>query len=73
MLRVTPVPEYPSHLPPSCEVIEGVEEASDAAFVADSLQSLFYSAREELGEGEPGECVVHLWGEWLRDEWMPQM
>ena len=73
VLRVTPVPEYPSHHPPVCEVLEGIADESDAAFVADSLHAVYYSAREALGEGEPGECIVHQWAEWLREEWMAQM
>ena len=62
VLLLHPPQEYPSHLPPSCAILEGVAEA-DGAFVSDSLRLLFFE--ESLG------CsVVHAWTEWIRDEWI---
>ena len=55
--------EYPSHLPPSVELLEGVADAADAQFVRDSLALAFY-------EASVGAPVVHAWAEWLRDEWI---
>jgi hypothetical protein len=70
-LRVSFVPEYPSHLPPGVELLEGAA-ADDAPFVADSLHARFFAQRREAGDDcELSECVVvHAWAEWLRDEWM---
>ena len=48
-LRITMVAEYPSHLPPGVEVLEGVD-ADDRTFVCDSLRALFYRERAEVGE-----------------------
>jgi hypothetical protein len=69
-LRVSMLAEYPSHLPPGVEIVDGVG-VEDAGFVSDSLRALFYAQREEgLAADEPPEGVVHRWAEWLRDEWM---
>ena len=70
VLRVRTVAEYPSHLPPSVEIADGVEEG-DRDFVCDSLRALFYAQREESAAAEePAEGVVHQWAEWLREEWI---
>ena len=70
-LRVTFVVEYPSHLPPRLEIVDGVA-AEDAPLVRDSLLALFYAQREEsAAAGEPAEGVVHRWTEWVKEEWMP--
>ena len=70
-LRVCYVAEYPSHLPPSCAVAEGIDDAEEAAFVVASLRALFYEQRAATAaEGEPAEGVVHKWSEWIRDEWI---
>jgi hypothetical protein len=58
--------EYPSHLPPSVELLEGVADAADAQFVRDSLALAFY-------EASVGAPVVHAWAEWLRDEWIAKL
>ena len=71
-------PEYPSHLPPTIERLEGLASADEEEFVRLSLLNLFYERRGPLGEGgagaeEGGELsagVVHIWSEWLKDEWM---
>ena len=68
-LRITMVAEYPSHLPPGVEVLEGVD-ADDRTFVCDSLRALFYRERAEVGEDEPPEGIVHKWTEWLQEEWI---
>ena len=70
-LRVQLVPEYPSHLPPVAELLEGVS-VDDAPSVADSLHALFFKQRQEAGDDcELSECVVvHQWAEWLREEWL---
>ena len=43
MLNVEFPPEYPSHLPPACRVLEGVA-ADESGFFVDSLHALFYDA-----------------------------
>lgn len=70
-LRVGLPPAYPSHLPPSVAVVDGVP-SDDAAFVADALRRRYFEQREAAGaDAEPSECVVlHQWTEWLREEWM---
>ena len=55
-------PEYPSHLPPCCRVLEGVA-AAESGFFIDSLHALFYDTL--------GEMVVHVWCEWIKEEWLP--
>jgi hypothetical protein len=62
-LRARMPSEYPSHLPPTCEVLEGIETKVECTFVADSLALLFF-------DHSVGECVVPMWAEWLRDEWI---
>jgi len=62
-LRMRMPPEYPSHLPPTCEVLEGIETKVECTFVADSLALLFF-------DQSVGECVVPMWAEWIRDEWI---
>ena len=63
------VAEYPSHLPPGVEVVEGID-ADDRTFVCDSLRALFYRERAEVAEDEPPEGIVHKWTEWLQEEWI---
>jgi hypothetical protein len=70
LLRVDPIAAYPSHLPPHVSVREGVSSA-DAPGLADTLRGRYFEHRETLDADEPGECIVHHWVEWLRDEWMP--
>lgn len=83
-LRVRYLPEYPSHLPPACELCllaDGADEANtggmvltedDAAAAVSSLQAMFFEARAETAAAdEPAEGIVHLWAEWLREEWLP--
>ncbi|KAL1526746.1 hypothetical protein AB1Y20_015442 [Prymnesium parvum] len=55
-------PQYPSHLPPFCRVLEGVR-VDDVGFFVDSLYALFFDS--------PGEMVVHTWSEWIKDTWLP--
>ena len=70
-IRVAFVPEYPSHLPPTVELVSGVG-VEDVAFVKDALHALFYTERDASRDGdEPAEGVVHKWSEWLREEWIP--
>ena len=70
-LHVCYAPEYPSHLPPKCAIVEGIDDAEEATFVVDSLRALFYEERAvTAAEGEPAEGVVHKWSEWVRDEWI---
>ena len=69
-IRVAMVKEYPSHLPPRCEVLEGVPGIDGINFVSHSLLSLFYKEQANRMDGEDPTGVVHNWTEWLRDEWI---
>ena len=70
-LRVQLVAEYPSHLPPTVEVVDGAPPA-DAAFIADALRELYFRERDETrAADEPAEGVCHKWSEWIKDEWFP--
>ena len=73
-LRIELVPEYPSHMPPSVSIEEGVGD-DDLASVTNTLHARFFTQRQEAGDDcELSECVViHQWSEWLRDEWMANL
>ena len=63
-LRALMPPEYPSHLPPTVEIVDGIEGGkAEAAYVADQLTLYFF---DEF----VGTCVLPMWAEWLRDEWI---
>mmetsp|Transcript_21550 Transcript_21550/g.35563 ORF Transcript_21550/g.35563 Transcript_21550/m.35563 type:complete len:505 (-) Transcript_21550:335-1849(-) len=62
VLFIRMVSQYPSHLPPHCELLDGVAQA-DAVFVIASLRLLFF-------ERADGASIIHQWSEWLRDEWI---
>mmetsp|Transcript_13445 Transcript_13445/g.28992 ORF Transcript_13445/g.28992 Transcript_13445/m.28992 type:complete len:495 (-) Transcript_13445:239-1723(-) len=55
--------EYPSHLPPTLRIVSGVADGAERSFISSSLTVLFF-------EQSLGTCVVHLWEEWVREEWM---
>ena len=68
VLRASPPTEYPSHLPPACEVLEGLDgpaAAAERAHVCDLLALRFF-------DEHVGSFVTPQWVEWLRDEWMSQ-
>merc|ERR1712166_26888 len=70
MMKVKFVPEYPSHLPPTLQIVDGIPEA-DQALVIDALTAKYFKAREEARESEePVEAQVYIWTEWLKEEWM---
>jgi len=63
VMRALMPPEYPSHLPPTVEIMEGVEGKAECSLVQDSLTLLFF-------DEYVGTCVMPMWAEWLRDEWI---
>ena len=70
MMKVKFVPEYPSHLPPTLQIVDGIPEA-DQALVIDALTAKYFKAREEAVESEePVEAQVYIWTGWLKEEWM---
>ena len=56
-------PEYPSHLPPTARIVGGVADEAERAHIVAALACEYF-------ERSAGESVVHLWCEWLRDEWI---
>ena len=73
LLRLRFPREYPSHLPPEVERLEGVARDCEE-YVRLSLLSLYYGQRgpapTDIEESEVSAGVVHSWVEWLRDEWL---
>ena len=57
-------PDYPSHLPPECYRLEGVD-ADDVPLVVDLLHLVYYD-----NDLDPNSVCVMQWAEWLRDEYM---
>ena len=77
VLHLRTPPEYPSHVAPTIDSLEGLEEA-EADYVRLALLKLFYERRGPLGEAdgaspedsEVAMGVVTMWTEWLKDEWL---
>ena len=63
VLRATVPPEYPSHLPPACTVLEGIDDEAERAHVQDRLALHYF---DEFA----GSMVLPQWVEWVRDKWI---
>lgn len=59
--------EYPSHVPPECYRLEGVE-TDDFAYVQDALALLYFG-----NDIDPNSVCVMQWAEWLRDEYIANL
>lgn len=63
-VHIRMVPAYPSHTPPDCYRLEGVD-ASDVAHVQDALRLVYFE-----NELDPNAVCVMQWADWIRDEYI---